>query len=356
MLVLNNQQVESVLDMGACVEALDEAYRALAAGDAIDRPRSHTFIPTSPPGAFYLLKSMEGGLARGGVMALRLNSERWRLSSEVPQRIEKLATTDDGRFTEFILLFSTENGGLLAILPDGHIQRSRVAGTTAVAAKYLAPPNARTLGLFGSGWQAEAHIMTYCQVRPIERVKVYSPTPEHRRAFAQRLSLSLGLPVEAVDEPEAVVDGSDIVACASNSQRPVVKPEWLKKGMHLSTVRGTEIDSSIFRRCDLVVIHNAVQALDFFCGESLPEEMAEEKQIGSLALELRRCPQLSEVVSGAHRGRTEAEEITLFVNGVGPGLGTQFAAVGKLVYEEARRRGLGQEIPADWFLDVERHP
>ena len=355
MLILNHREVDTVLDMRASIKALEKAYCDMASGDAINRPRTHTFIGTRNPDTFYLLKSMEGGIPQLGVMALRINSERWRLSSQGDYRwVEKLPTTDDGRYTEFILLFSIENGELLAILPDGHIQRFRVSATTALAAKYLACPDARNLALYGSGWQAETQIKALCEVLPIENVKVYSPTPDHRRNFAQRLSHNLNLQVEAVEEPKAAMEACDIVAIATNSERPVIQHEWLRKGLHLSAIRGPEIDNYILRSCDLVVVHHSVQAMDFVGGGKIPKEMC--TKISNL--KTLGFPQLSDVVAGIHPGRTSSDQITLFFQGGegGVGLGIQFAAIGKLVYEEARRQGLGEEVPTEWFLDIERHP
>ena len=354
MLVLNHGEVESILDLGACIRALEEAYRHMASAAAVNRPRTHTFIRTSASDTFYLLKSMEGGIAHLGVMALRINSERWRLVRGDRRRREKLPSTADGRFTEFILLFGIEDGTLLAILPDGHIQRCRVSAAAALAAKYLARHDSQTLAVFGSGWQARSQIGAFREVLPIQRISVYSPTRKHRDKFVQRVSHDLGLTVEAVDEPKAAVDGADVVALATSAEEPVIQHTWLQKGVHVSTIRSKEVDARVLESCDLVVVHNRVPALDFVCGGRLPKEMRSPR----IRMRFRDFPQLSDVVSGMHPGRIHHDQKTLFLQGGagGAGLGIQFAAVGNLVYEEARKRGLGHEVPSDWFLDVERHP
>jgi len=355
MLVLSNKDVESVLKIDECVGVLDKAYKDLAFGQAVNCPRTHTFISSPGPHTFYLLKSITGGLTRQGVMALRINSERWRLASAVNRRRVKLPTTEDGHFTEFILLFSILNGELLAILPDAHLQRSRVSATAALAAKYLARPDSAKLLLFGSGWQAETQIRALKSVLPIEKVKVFSPNQEHRERFAGRVSEATGIDIAPVADPEGAMKWADIVACATNAESPILQDTWLRSGIHVGTVNAKEIGPASLRRCDLVVVHNRLRSLDFICGEEFPIEF---KSGGGKTLEENDYPELSAVVSGTHPGRTSPEQTTLFLQGGagGEGLGIQFAAVGKLVYDLAQKEGLGQEARTDWFLDVERHP
>src|SRR5438132_1666667 len=80
-----------------------------------------------------------------------------------------------GKFCGLIYLFSTRNGEPLAIMPDGVIQRLRVACCNALAAKYMAPAKAATYALLGSGWQASGQALAMATVRPIREIRVYSP-------------------------------------------------------------------------------------------------------------------------------------------------------------------------------------
>ena len=151
VLLLTNSDVERSFNIELCLAALEQAYKDLSNRRAINRPRSHTFTPTAKGGTFHLFKTIEGGSPALGVFALRINSELWSIPAGVSARIKKIPSVADGRYTEFILLFSVETGELLAILPDGYIQKMRVALTHALAAKYMARSNASVLGLFGSG-------------------------------------------------------------------------------------------------------------------------------------------------------------------------------------------------------------
>ncbi len=357
VLLLNNAEVEKSLDVEECLMTLEQTYKDLSNGRAINRPRSHTFTPTVNSGTFHLFKTIEGGSPGLGVFALRINSELWSGPTAASARVRKIPAVADGRYTEFILLFSVETGELLAILPDGYIQKMRVALTHALAAKYLARANAEVLGLFGSGWQAGAQALVQSKVRKLSKVKVYSPNAEHLRRFVERLRSFVQADVEAAAGAEQLMKAADIVVAATDSQTPVIYRDWLEPGMHLSSVRAwTEIEEGALGRCDRVFVHNKTKSLDYVCGDAIPREMISADGPG---LETGNCPELAEVVGGKVPGRTSAREITIFVDGNqagGPGLGIQFAAVGLVVYRKSLAAGLGQGLPLDWFLDREDHP
>src|SRR5687768_8647477 len=116
-----------------------------------------------------------------------------------------------------MLLFSLENGSLLAILPDGIIQRLRVGASSALATRAMARADARTVGQVGAGAQAASQLVGLAAVRDLERVRVFSPTPARRHKFADDLSERLGIPVEPVDDARAAVEGADIALAATNS-------------------------------------------------------------------------------------------------------------------------------------------
>lgn len=357
VLLLNNAEVERSFNIDESLVTLERAYKDLSDGRAINRPRSHTFTPTAKDGTFHLFKTIEGGSPALGVFALRINSELWSTPMGASARVTKIPAVADGRYTEFILLFSVETGALLAILPDGYIQKMRVALTHALAAKYVARTDARILGLFGSGWQAGAQALVQSKVRRLSGVRVYSPNVEHRTRFVERLRSLVPAEIEAVAGPQKLMKGADIVVAATDSPAPVIFPQWLEPGMHLTSVRAwTEIDMGVLKRCDRVFVHNKTRSLDYLCGDTIPRQMISAEGPG---LGTENCPELADVVGGKVTGRTSDHEITLFVDGNqagGPGLGIQFAAVGAVVYRCAMEAGLGQQLPLDWFLDREDHP
>ncbi|MFI5266924.1 MAG: ornithine cyclodeaminase family protein [Chloroflexota bacterium] len=191
-LLLTNEDVEQVLDMPASLEALEPAYRELSTGGAVLRHQSQTYLPGPLPDSSYCLKTVEGGSETFGVMAIRMTSDVLRARQvEGRFRREKVAAAPGGRFLGLVLLFSLETGELLAIMPDGIIQRLRVGASSALAARHLARADAKTVGLIGAGNQAEAQLRGLACVRSLSQVRVYSPTSERRRDFADRMSQEL---------------------------------------------------------------------------------------------------------------------------------------------------------------------
>ena len=350
MLVLSNADVRKVLDIGACLDALEEAYRAQAAGRALGRPRTQMQVPLAEPGVSYYLKTMEGAFLDGRYATLRLTSDAVseRAIDGVTRR-EKLARGPGGTYCGLVMVFSVERLEPVALLHDGYLQVIRVACTSALSARLMARPEAATMGLLGTGGQAWAHLLAMREVRAIGRVQIYSPNPEHRAIFAERARRELGLAAEAVQSARDAVSGADLVVAATNTSRPIVEGSWIAPGAHVvSIVSGDEgmprreLDVEVFRRAALVVAHTKE-------GARLQRHGDLWEAVAAGILEWERIPELCDLVAGRHRRRATDAEITVFKNNVGMGL--QFAAVAPRIYELARAAGIGRELPAEWFLE-----
>src|SRR5204862_6287060 len=120
-------------------------------------------------------------------------------------RREKVAAAPGARYTGLVLLFSTENGEPLAIMPDGVMQRMRVGAANGLGVKYLARKNAKTVGILGSGWHAGAQLMAACAVRGVETIRCFSPSVQNCETFAQEMSALLAVPVASVGQPEEAI-------------------------------------------------------------------------------------------------------------------------------------------------------
>lgn len=357
-LVLSESDCEAVLRMDDCLRVIEETFADFGRGDAVSRPRSHTYTYVKP-GTFYNYKSMDGGVPRYGVHALRMSSEIvFEERSLGGVRRDKVGAAQGGRFVGLVLLFDMQTTELLAILQDAVVQRMRVGATSGLAAKYGARKDARRAGLFGTGWQAGPQLEALALVRSLESVSVYSPNPAHRRAFVEAMAPKFSFPLRAVDDPRAVVEGMDIVACATNSQEAVFDGSWLVAGQHVNSLQAGELDAVTHERADRILTR-AFEKSQHYVQKSAPQPPIETVTMGRFTEELRgKLVELGAIACGRAEGRGNDEEITLFGgSGTGPssGLGIQFAAVGKLVYDRARELGLGHEIPSDWFCEV-HHP
>ena len=351
-LLLSNEDVLAVLDPRACIDALEIAFGDLASGHAVNRPRSHTYTPFGD-GHWYLFKSMDGAVPRLGVHAIRLSSDHtYEHEQDGRRRREKIPLAAGGRYVGLVLLFDIRTLEPLAILQDGELQRMRVGCTSALAAKHLSRPDARVVGLIGSGWQAETQLVALAQVRDVEEVRAYSTRPERVREFAERVPRRIGRPVRAVASAREAVEGADIVACATNSHDPVIDGSWLAPGQHIGSVQSHELDMATLERATVIVIRSREAATFHHPPGQAPVEVAEVKHLEApLAA---KTVELGDVVLG-RGGRRTPEDITLFTGGglgVSSGLGIQFAAVAHAVYTAARARGLGRELPTEWFTET----
>src|SRR3954471_23978413 len=217
-LILSNDDVEKLLTMPDCIAVMEEAYVELAEGRGVSRTRSDCITPTTRADAVYGLKSMDGVIPKLGIGAIRINSDIVTFPKVGnTMRREKVPAAPNGRYTGLVLLFSTENGEPLAIMPDGVMQRMRVGAANGLGIKYLARKSASTVGILGSGWQAGAQLMAACAVRDVKTIRCFSPTKDNREAFAKQMRILLGVDVEPVGQPEEATHGADIVMCASNS-------------------------------------------------------------------------------------------------------------------------------------------
>ena len=362
---LVSEDVESLLTMEACLDALRIAYDDMGRGDAAFSPRCDILMPTAAPPieavdgvpvvppVVYGFKSMGGMVRSMDAAAIRLNSDviNWPTVDDRPRRV-KIPAGPGGQYTAFVQVFSATDGRLLAVMPDGYLQRMRVGGTNGIAADLLADPDATTMAVLGAGWQAGSHVMAVDALRDLEEVRVYSPNT--REAFAAEMSANeaVSAPVRAADSPEAACAGADIVMLCTNQLEPVFTADLLEPGMHLGCVRHCEIDARTYNAADLVAMHTTdqLEPQHYYIGEE-PRRVPEvtsgwtHPEEAEIELDWSALPELATLLAeGFDRG---PEEVTVFNNNIG--IGIQFAAVGKRVYELAEAADVGTAMdPEDW--------
>src|SRR5262245_27521247 len=182
-LLLNNEEVEKALTPADTIASTEDVYRELAAGAAYNRPRSQVYLPVESkahPGFRYRFKSQEGGSPGTGVWALRITSDMAGHSFTAGVKRRRILPVATGnRYCGLVISFDIERIEPVAIMPDGVIQKMRVAASSAVGAKYLAPAKPQVLGLFGSGWQAGAHLEYLSSLFKFEKFKLLSQNEQN---------------------------------------------------------------------------------------------------------------------------------------------------------------------------------
>jgi len=312
-LLLTESDVESVLDFPSVIESVEQAFRQQAEGLATNHARRRVMTPSSG------LNVMFAGAPEMGSMGLKAYS----------------ISRSGARF--YVMLFDASTGELLAIVQADRLGQMRTGAASAVATRHLARPDARTLGIYGAGWQAEAQLEAIACVRDLERVVVYSRTGESRRAFAERMSERTGLevePVSSAEEPAA----QDIVVTITSSREPVLRGEWLSPGSHVNAAGSnflykSEIDRDTVRRSSLVCIDSR-EEIGLEAGSLLPS-------LDTGVLFPEAVHELSEVVAGRIRGRRGPEDVTLFVS---QGIALEDVATARLVYDRALEQNLGRDV------------
>jgi ornithine cyclodeaminase/alanine dehydrogenase-like protein (mu-crystallin family) len=304
---------------------------------------------------------MEGASRKLGVFAIRMKSDMLAWEEKDGFMVEDKYCMERGRYCGLIFLLSTANAEPLAIMNDGYLQHMRVGACAGLGTKYLARKDAKVLAMIGSGGMARTYAEAIKQVRPIELLRVFSPTRANREAYAREMQKRLGCEAIAVDSPEKALKGADVVALTTDSLVPVIKAEWLEPGMHINNVRNNEAGPDVLKRADIIArlgtstLHADRSAAGIVSGSDgmfgyIAGTEEEKKKIPPSPFQEIDNPNIGtvpDIMAGAWAGRTNDRQIT-FLNNQGT-QGLQFAAVGGTAYNLAKSRGLGHPLPLEWF-------
>jgi len=360
-LFINNDIVSQVLTMEDTIAALEQSYRDIVSGEAVCRPRIDIRIPTSDPSRKYQFGSMEGG-ATTGYFAVRMKSDIIYKSQYKGVTTQEKYCVRPGLYCGLIFLTSIENAEPLAFINDGVLQHMRVGGDGGIGVKYMSKEDSEVVGMLGSGGMARTHMQAFTAVRNIRKLQVFSPTKENREAFAAEMRDLHGVEVQVCDKPEEVYRGADIIAALTDSAVPVTDGACLEKGQHIINIGGGGVpDQASLDRVDIYFRYGNAPA-----PVGRPELVLEDEYLG---WEARQDPNerdggrrkrghgvtlpdrmvsFADLISGKNEGRTSDDQITYSERGNLQG--AQFYAVAGRVYELAREKGLGHEVPTEWFL------
>ena len=302
---ITDADVERLLSVEEAAPAVEAALKQQASGAAANMPRGHAIA-----GPGLMLAHMTASLHEQGVFGFKTYS------------------IVDGKYKFFVLLYSIQTGDLLAVFEAASLGRLRTGAASGVSAKYMSREDSADVGILGSGFQAGAQLEAICSVRPIERVRVYSRSPENRNDFARRMAQTLGIDARAVGTTREAVESADILVTITNSPTPVFSGDWLRPGMHICAVGGaneyvTELDDATIQRADIIAVDSIAQA-KIECGELL-------MPISRGLLLWEQVNELWQVVGNLKAGRHTENDITLFKS---LGMAIWDIAAAKVVYEK----------------------
>lgn len=314
-LYIKESEVAQLLTMSVALDAVEGMFKRWGQGKAVNHPRRRIRIPS---GSFQI---MEG--------------------ADMEQGCGFKAYAAAGMRTNMLVnLYNSKTGELLALLESNFLGAIRTGAASGVATKYMARPDASTVGIIGAGKQGETQIAAVCAVRQIKHVKVFSRMPEHRDAFASKMQRQLGVPMQAVGSAKECVENSDIVITITSSRDPVFDGNWLAPGTHINAAGGNswqrrEIDETTISRSEYIVCDD-VEDARLECGELM---WAVER--GSFRWEQAR--ELRDVVAGNIKARPSPQAITLFES---QGIALEDIAAAWSIYELAKQRGMGTPLPS----------
>lgn len=361
-LFLNNDHISEVLTMKDTIDALERAYKDLADGTAICRPRIDMRIPTDDPNKLYQWGTMEGGSSTSGYFAIRMKSDVTYETEYEGTRTQEKYCIEPGTFCGLIMLMSVQNGEPLAFINDGVLQHMRVAADSGIGTKFMARENAEIVGMIGSGGMARSHAESLTHVRNIKRINVFSPTKANRETYAKEMSAKLGIEVVPVASAEAAHEGADIIAGCTDASVPVIFGRWIPDGAHVTCIGG-KLDGDAMERIDRSLrlgssplpvgvpdfpqhdesIGYIAQAAD--SQARVTRESAVTRSHGIQAE--TRVVFLEKLLAGEAPGREGDSQVTFSARGNVQGV--QFYSVAGRAYELAKAKGLGNSVPTEWL-------
>jgi ornithine cyclodeaminase/alanine dehydrogenase-like protein (mu-crystallin family) len=323
VLVVDAPTVRRLLPMTRCIDVMEAALAGLAREEAVNPLRSILGLPYTNS----WLAVMPGAQTNPptfGVKVISIFNENRSAGYETHQGL--------------VLLFESEHGTPVAMVDASEVTALRTAAVSGVATRALARPDADDLAILGSGTQARTHLEAMLAVRPVRRVRAWSPTRERLDAFVADARSHHDLPIEAASGPEQAVDGASLICTVSGATEPVVHSAQVANGAHVNAVGSAlptarELDADTIRRSRLYVDRR----------ESALSES------GDILLAIRDgaideghiVSELGEVLIGSAQGRTSPEDVTVFKS---LGLAVEDVAAAQAVVEAARSEGAGVSV------------
>jgi ornithine cyclodeaminase/alanine dehydrogenase-like protein (mu-crystallin family) len=315
-LLLSEADVRSLLTMPMAMEAVEGCFRRLAAGAAETQPRRRLNF-----GEKGFLHYMAASDSQAGYFGMKIYSSS-------PAGIYFLMP-----------LYRSDTGEPVALIEANYLGQIRTGAATGVATKFMARSDSRTLAIIGAGLQARTQLEAAVLARKFETIRVFSRDQERREKFAKEMSDKVGLTITPVKTAQAAVREADVVITMTNSVKPVVDGKWLEPGMHINAAgsnfaKKAEIDAKGVLWSDVIAVDSIEQA-KMEAGDLIQAFEGDESR-------WENVKEISQIVMGKAAGRTDDREITLFKS---IGIAEEDVATAARVYELAREKGVGREVP-----------
>lgn len=319
-LIINRAEVASLLSLGECIGAVEEAFRLNEEGRSLPPGVLETL---TEDGGFHV-KAAGLRLAGGSYYAAKVNGNFPR---------------NPGRFglptiQGVVVLCDAERGRPLAIMDSTELTALRTAAATGVAAKYLARPDSKVAAVCGCGVQGRAQLRALAQVLPIERVCAFDRDDARAESFAREMSEELRVEVRAVRELRAAAGESDVVVTCTPSRQPVLTLEDIRPGTFVAAVGA---DNPVKQELDPWLMPSAKIVVDILEQCASIGDLHHALAAGAVTKDDVHAG-LGEIVAGRKPGRASDEEVVIFDS---TGTALQDVAAAAAVYQRALSDGAG---------------
>jgi len=238
-----------------------------------------------------------------------------------------------------MILLDSQTGVLKSVLLDkGYLTDVRTAIAGAIAAKHLSNKEASNAGIIGAGIQAKMQLEALLLVRKINSVNLWSRDSEKTKIFAENLKKTINININLCETPHEVVSLSEIVITTTPSKSPIIKSEWLKKGLHITAMgsdaeQKNELDPQIIKDCDLYIPDNQSQT-------SILGELHHAIKNGIISSEIE-FNDLGKIILDPSLGRKNINDITIADL---TGTGVQDTAIARHTFSISQEKRLGLKI------------
>lgn len=321
ILWLNQNDVKSVLDMPAAMDVVEKAFKQHGLKKVQMPPKTYLYFEKHNGD----LRTMPSFLEEQDITGVKIvNVHPDNLKIGLPTVMA------------LVVLNSTKTGAPLAIMDGTYLTNTRTGAAGGIAAKYLARPDSKVVGMVGAGNQARTQLLALAHVFDIEQVRITSKVISHYKEFEKEMEGIVDCELIKTPHVEEVCN-CDILVTTTPVRSPVVRSKWVKPGTHINAIGADamgkqELDSQLLTRAK-VVVDDIVQA-------SHSGEVNVPLSSGIISSKDIYC-ELGEIIAGVKTGRVSDDEITVFDS---TGLAIQDLATANLVYERAVEKGIGMQL------------
>jgi alanine dehydrogenase len=322
ILLLTSREIQSLLTLDECIGAVERAFRAYGEGRA------------APPAVLSMHTEGGGFHVKAGLLEFDRSYFAAKLNGNFPENTSRFGLpTIQG----VIILCDAGNGTPLAVMDSRDITSLRTAAATAVAAKFLARQDSRTVTICGCGNQGRNQLKALSRVRRVERAFAYDTDVERALRLSRDLTSDLRMSVTPVSDLTAAVRQSDICVTCTTSRQPLLGSDDVSPGTFVAAV-GADNPQKQELHPSLMAANKVVCDIVEQCAVMGDLHHALESGVVTRA---NVYAELGEVVAGKKPGRESQEEITIFDS---TGMALQDVAAAAFLYEKAQRDGSGVRL------------